>query len=88
MFFITLNRTAIQNGNKTIIIEDIRIPCTCNSAELSNYTLAPNESTKITMSFNPKGYSGQTVKSIYLKVKNQDDELRLILTSDVNNEKK
>lgn len=80
--------TVKNNGNKTIIIEDIRIPCICNTVELSNYTLAPNESTKVTMSFNPKGYSGQTVKSIYLKVKNQDDELRLILTSDVNNEKK
>ena len=53
-----------------------------------NYNLNPGETTQIKMTFNPIGYSGQTVKSIYIKVKNQTDELRLILTSDVNNQKK
>jgi tetratricopeptide (TPR) repeat protein len=77
----------ITNTNKTAIdlepLDKKAIPCDCNTAKIEKMHLEPGESTKVNVTFNSNGYEGQVVKSIYLKVKNQDGELRLIITTEV-----
>jgi hypothetical protein len=77
----------ITNTHKTAIdlepLDKKAIPCDCNTAKIEKMHLEPGESTKVKLTFNSNGYEGQIVKSIYLKVKNQDGELRLIITTEV-----
>jgi tetratricopeptide (TPR) repeat protein len=76
----------ITNSSKETIELDIpTIPCDCNKIEFEKLRLLPGDKTNVKMTFDSKGYSGKTVKSVYLKVKNQKGELRLVLTSDIVN---
>lgn len=73
-----------NESSNTIEIEEIRVPCHCSEAEILSNKLAPGETTLVTFIFNPKGYEGQEfVKSIYVKTKGVDEELRLILHGQV-----
>ena len=64
-------------------ITKIDIPCACNSVETTTKELKTNETTRITVSFDPKGYSGKIVKSVYIYTKNSKDPLRLVLTGEI-----
>ena len=76
----------VTNSSDEIIeLETPSIPCDCNKVEIEKIKLQPGESTNLKMTFDSKGYTGKTVKSVYLKVKNQKGELRLVLTSDIVN---
>ncbi len=72
-----------NTSNDTIELDSPIIPCDCNMAFIDKTILKPGENTKVKMTFDSKGYTGQIVKSIYLKVKNQKGELRLVLTSEI-----
>ncbi len=72
-----------NTSNSVIEFDQTNIPCDCNSAKIEKLILKPGESTFVEMKFDSKGYSGKIVKSIYLKVKNQIGDLRLILTAEV-----
>ena len=72
-----------NTSNETIELESPIIHCDCNKAFIEKSILKPGESSKVKMTFDSKGYAGQIVKSIYLKVKNQKGELRLVLTSEI-----
>ena len=50
---------------------------------VENPFLKPGESTFVTMTIDSKGLTGQVVKSVSIKVKNQEGELRLIVTSEI-----
>ena len=63
------------------------VPCECNTVKIEKQHLEPGESTNVHMTFDSKDYSGQVVKSIYIKVKNQEGVLRLILTTEIIAEK-
>lgn len=76
-FFIT------NTGKEPIEFENIRIPCDCNTAKFDKTMLQPQETARISMTFDSKGYNGIVVKSIYVKAKNQKGELRLVLSSEV-----
>lgn len=74
----------ITNTSKSAIdLDKPNIPCTCNTVEIEKTHLEPGESTTVKMKFDSKGYEGQVVKSVYIKVKNQDGELRLIQSSEI-----
>ena len=76
----------VTNSSDEIIEFDTpSIPCDCNKVEIEKVKLQPGESTNLKLTFDSKGYTGKTVKSVYLKVKNQKGELRLVLTSDIVN---
>ena len=76
----------VTNSSDEIIeLDTPTIPCDCNKVEIEKIKLQPGETTKLKMTFDSKGYTGKNVKSIYLKVKNQKGELRLVLTSDIVN---
>lgn len=59
------------------------IPCVCNAVELSKQTLAPGETTEVKIAFDPKGYTGNVVKSVYLKTKESPITLRLVVTAEI-----
>lgn len=75
--------TVKNDGKEPLVIEKIDIPCDCNTATLSKTTLQPGESAEVEMSFDPKGYTGQVVKSVYLRVKNTNEPLRLVMTGEI-----
>ena len=66
-----------------IDVKNITIPCECTTASVENPFLKPGESSFVTMTVDSKGLSGQVVKSVSIKVKNQEGELRLIITSEI-----
>ncbi|GAB5418362.1 MAG: hypothetical protein Crog4KO_15340 [Crocinitomicaceae bacterium] len=70
-----------NNSKETITLDGYRSPCDCTSATLEKEVLAPGESAKVTMTLNTDNLTGFTVKSIYLKLKDSDKELRLITTT-------
>lgn len=59
------------------------IPCDCNAVELGKQTLAPGESMDVKISFDPRGYTGNVVKSVYLKTKESPIKLRLVVTAEI-----
>lgn len=69
-----------NTSNKPIEIEMIEIPCDCNQVEFDKKMLNPYETIKVALKFNSSNYSGEVVKSVYIKIKNQKEKLRLIMT--------
>lgn len=80
---ITLKYTVKNNSDKPITIDSYRSPCDCTTAEIADYELDPGESTQVTMHIDTEHLMGFTVKSIYLKLKDSDKELRLYMTSQI-----
>ncbi|MBI1838304.1 MAG: DUF1573 domain-containing protein [Flavobacteriia bacterium] len=76
-----------NKSDQEITLGETRNPCPCTQIEMAKKTIKPNETIKIKVKFDSKGYEGQTVKSVYLNVLGQEGELRLILTSEVVKEK-
>ena len=66
-----------------IDVKNIKIPCECTTASVDNPFLKPGESSFVTLTVDSKGLTGQVVKSVSIKVKNQEGELRLIVTSEI-----
>ncbi len=66
-----------------IDVKNITIPCECTTASVENPFLKPGESSFVIMTVDSKGLTGQVVKSVSIKVKNQEGELRLIITSEI-----
>lgn len=69
-----------NNSNQSILIEQIDIPCDCNQVEIEKMELSPREQIPLKLFFDSKNYNGKIIKSIYIKVKNQSDSLRLVMT--------
>ena len=67
----------------TIELDGYRIPCDCTTAESDKTTLAPGEEAKITMTIDTEHLIGFTVKSIYVKLKDSEEELRLYISTEI-----
>lgn len=72
-----------NNSNKEVELDEIRIPCECTTAEAEKITLAPGEITGIKMKIDTKHLTGFTVKSIYVRIKGSDEELRLYISTEI-----
>lgn len=72
-----------NNSQNPIEFDATEIPCECNTVSIKKTTLQPGESTEVTVEFDPTNYSGNTVKSVYLKTKNSKQTLRLVVTAEV-----
>jgi hypothetical protein len=72
-----------NSSNEKIEFDSPEIPCECNTATIQKTSLEPGESTTVTITLDPKGYAGNTVKSVYLKAKNSDLKLRLVVTAEI-----
>ncbi len=71
-----------NNASEKVTIEAIEIPCECNSVDAPS-DIEANEEVAIQVTFNPEGYSGKIIKSIYIKVEGQREKLRLVITGTV-----
>ncbi len=60
-----------------------RSTCDCSVGQLAKSTLEPGETTEVKVTFDPANYEGKVVKSVYLKSKNGEEEIRLIFTGTV-----
>jgi tetratricopeptide (TPR) repeat protein len=70
-------------SDQPIEIESFRAPCECTNAEISQTILNPNETATVSMTVDTKALSGHVMKSIYLKLKGSDQELRLYTTTEI-----
>lgn len=75
--------TVKNRSNESVEIEDVRIPCDCTTADVVNRSLAPGESTEIKMKVDTENITGFAVKSIYIKLKDSEKELRLYISSEI-----
>jgi tetratricopeptide (TPR) repeat protein len=75
--------TIRNNSAQRIELDEFRIPCDCTSAQAEKMTLEPGESTKVTFSLDTENLTGFTVKSVYLKVKGSEEELRLYVSTEI-----
>lgn len=74
----------VRNSSAEIVdLDGFRIPCDCTTAESDKTTLAPGETAKITLRLNTNQLTGFTVKSIYVKVKGSEEELRLYVSTEI-----
>lgn len=53
-----------NSGNAPLIIDEIRTGCDCTTCEWDKQSIAPGESGKITVIFDPEGLPGKFIKSI------------------------
>ncbi|MBL1280551.1 MAG: DUF1573 domain-containing protein [Fluviicola sp.] len=72
-----------NKSNEAITLGDARIPCECTTISIDNRELQPGEETKVTLKIDTKNLTGFMVKSIYLKVENSEEELRLYISSEI-----
>lgn len=72
-----------NDGNEDLIIEDIEIPCDCNTAKVDKTTVKPSEVAYLTMTFDTKGYTGLAVKSVYLITNGVPAKKRIAFTVDL-----
>ena len=70
-------------SDQTVTFVPADIPCSCNSVEIYKEKLLPGEFTNVLVKFNPKGYTGNVVKSVYLKTNESKLKLRLVLSGEV-----
>lgn len=75
--------TIVNNGDKPITVEKIRIPCDCMGASTKVKELQPGEKGEVHVSFDTKGYTGHQVKSVYVKYSGAKEELRLVITTEL-----
>ncbi|HIP31833.1 MAG TPA: DUF1573 domain-containing protein [Crocinitomicaceae bacterium] len=80
-----LNHTFLvkNKSNEAIQFDETRIPCECTFVTIDRTTLQPGEIAKVMMQVDTEELIGFMVKSIYLKVKNSDEELRLYISSEI-----
>lgn len=58
--------TLKNEGGETLIIERVQASCGCTATVLSDKKLSPGKTTKLEVSFNPKGYQGEVSHSVYI----------------------
>ena len=58
--------TLKNEGGGTLIIERVQASCGCTATVLSDNKLSPGKTTKLEVSFNPKGYQGDVSHSVYI----------------------
>lgn len=75
--------TVTNDSKEPLTISKIDVPCHCNTATIGKKILQPGESTEVEMTFDPKGYTGQVVKSVYLHVEGTVEPLRLVMTGEM-----
>lgn len=75
--------TVHNNSNQRIELDEFRIPCDCTTAETDKQALEPGESARITLKLYTENLSGFTVKSIYVRVKGSEEELRLYVSTEI-----
>lgn len=58
--------TLVNDSNDTIVIYKLNTSCSCTAGEITKRTLAPQETTFVSIQFNPHGYTGRVSKYAYV----------------------
>jgi tetratricopeptide (TPR) repeat protein len=74
--------TVKNTGETPLELNNIEIPCECNTAVANKTSIAPGEMMEVKMTFDTTNYSGHTVKSVTLIFTNEL-KARLVITSEV-----
>ena len=76
----TVNRDIeFQNiGDQTLVIDKVKASCGCTTGSLEKKELAPSESSKVSVSFNPKGRSGTQRKSVTFFTNDVENKVKKI----------
>ena len=64
---VTCTFTYTNTGSAPLALVTVSTPCDCTSADFSPLPLAPGKSSKIKVTFNPKGRSGQFKSTITVR---------------------
>ncbi|MFT7344020.1 MAG: tetratricopeptide (TPR) repeat protein [Lentimonas sp.] len=78
---VTVEYEITNSNDHAVEFEPIRVPCHCSNASMEKNLLLPGEKTKVRFEFDPSEYTGEVVKSIYIRTKKGTEEIRLILTA-------
>lgn len=72
-----------NESTNSVELNPIRVTCECVTAKASKLILAPGETITVDMEFDTTNKTGFTVESIYLSLKNQPEELRLYISTEI-----
>ena len=72
-----------NESTETVELNTIRVACDCVTAKASKMILSPGEIITVEMEFDTKSKTGFTVESIYLSLKDQTEELRLYISTEI-----
>ncbi len=73
-----------NTGDKELIIDNIKASCGCSAGKLEKNNYQPNESGKVSVTFNPKGRSGKQTKTLtFISNDAQNKTLSLNFTANV-----
>lgn len=67
--------TISNEGNDTLKIRDVRPSCSCTTVYMPTASISPNDSVKLEVAFNAKGYSGAQEKSVYILSNDPDNSV-------------
>jgi len=65
--------TITNYTKRTLIIKDVVTSCGCTASDVGKKTLAPDEKTKVLVSFNSKGYKGEVTQFVYINTDDQEN---------------
>lgn len=68
----------VNTGNQPLIISDVKVECSCTSVDFPKQPIAPNQSSKVTISFDTKSvYDRQDrIVEIISNAKNSSQKIR------------
>lgn len=71
-------------GTDTLVISDVKAQCGCTATLMSDKVLAPNDTGKLSISFNTSGRSGHQSKQVYVMSNDpQNPKLTISFSADV-----
>ncbi len=69
----------LNTGKDTLRVKDVRAQCGCTATLLAKKIIAPNDSEKLTITFNPYGYAdGKVTKHVYIQSNDPKDSMLTI----------
>ena len=72
-----------NESTNTVELNAVRVTCDCVKANASKMTLEPGEIITVEMELDTATKTGFTVESIYLSLKDQSEELRLYISTEI-----
>ena len=67
-----------NTGDKKLIIERVKASCGCTASKVAKKELEPNETSFVTVSFNPRGRRGKQTKKVTLFSNDMEDDAKKI----------
>ena len=68
---------AVNEGDTTAVITNVITTCGCTKADYPKHPIKPNETGVISVTFNPRDYTGEFLKVITVRTPNQRIKLKI-----------